>query len=324
MPEVMSIEVDEEFDPRPPSPPFSFRKPDGSWNYGLIGGIAVGVILVLLLIFVVIKPFSSDPKPPPASTWSPKDPTKNLDYLETYPSDSAMVQSVQMALDSWASYYTTAKLDDLSDTFDLTGAQYSQLVAAQPTIAASPEAGLPAVVEIGPVGKVERNGNLYTVRVVSTWTKPGAATGRTYKWDIDMKSKSNKFLLVTTRDTPVGEKAPVDFCGAVDVVAGLDDAKTLGTELGKVATDKQVAKAQDVFEIKLKAWGLLQTSVAGTDSQNDVEAIVNEYETLLEATKTETSLQKVLDQANKTDISKERQAIETRASEECDADISAK
>lgn len=74
MPEVMSIEVDEEFDTRPPSQPFGFRGPDGDLNIGLIAGIAVAVVLVIALILVVANPFGSDPPAVKVETWSPKTP----------------------------------------------------------------------------------------------------------------------------------------------------------------------------------------------------------------------------------------------------------
>ncbi len=324
MPEVMSIEVDEEFDPSPPPAPFGFHKPDGSLNYGLIGGIAVAVVLVLLLIFVVIKPFSGDSTPKPVSTWAPKDPTIDLKYLDTYPANSAMVSSVQASLNAWSQFYTTGVLKDLSESFDLIGAQYALLSSQQPTIAANPEAGFPAVVELGPVGKVERKDNIFTVRVANKWTKPGADSSSSYKWDIDMKISGNQYLLVTVRDTQAGAEVPLDFCGAIDVVAGLEDAKTVTAELQKFSGADQVAKMGELYTVKAKAWKLLNTAVAGTDSAEDVQPILDQYQNLAEATKKTASLEELQKNNQTGGLEDERKAIGGRATQECEADIAGK
>lgn len=322
MPEVMSIEVDEEFDPRTPTSPFGLRGPNGELNYGMIGGIAVAIVLVILLIFVVVKPFSSAPKIA-APIWEPKDPTKNVAFLDTYAADSSMAISLQKSLESWAKYYTTGDLKDLEETFDLAGEQYAQLAGEQAAIAAAPEAGAPSIIELGPIGKVERTDNIFTVRVVVSWTKPGAPTGSSFKWDIDMKSKiEGGFLLKTIRETDPSEKKPVDFCGAVDVVAGLDDGEKTGKELSKVPVGKQVEVAKKVFDIRLKAWELLGTSVAGTDSEEAVKAIISQYKELAEASRRAENLNELAELGDETDDTAFRLIIEDRADQECDTDIS--
>ncbi len=323
MPEVMSIEVDEEFDPRTPTSPFGLRGPNGELNYGMIGGIAVAIVLVILLIFVVMKPFGADTPKAAAPLFKPNDPTKNVDFLEAYAADSAMTTSLQNALDAWAKYYTTGELEDLHQTFDLAGEQYAELASQQPAIAAAPEAGAPSIIELGPIGKVERTDNIFTVRVVVSWTKPGAPTGSSFKWDIDMKSKiEGGFLLKTIRETDPSEKKPVDFCGAVDVVAGLDDGEKTGKELSKVPVGKQVEVAKKVFDIRLKAWELLGTSVAGTDSEEAVKAIISQYKELAEASRRAENLNELAELGDETDDTAFRLIIEDRADQECDTDIS--
>lgn len=155
MPEVMSIEVDDEFDPRPPKQPFSFRDEEGNWNWPMIAGIALAIVLVITLFVVVTKPFTPA-KVVEVSKWTPKDPTKDVAFLESYASTSSMVSSVQRSLDSWAKFNTTGDLEDVGTSFDLAGNQYALLSAQQPEIFANPEPGQPSIVELGPVGKVER------------------------------------------------------------------------------------------------------------------------------------------------------------------------
>ncbi|HMS25327.1 MAG TPA: hypothetical protein PKB15_06565, partial [Acidimicrobiia bacterium] len=297
------------------------RGPNGELNYGMIGGIAVAIVLVILLIFVVMKPFSSAPKAA-APIFKPKDPTKSVDFLDAYAADSAMATSLQASLEAWAKYYTTADLVDLQQTFDLAGEQYAELASQQAEIAAAPEAGEPSVIELGPLGKVERIDNIFTVRVVVSWTKPGAPTGSTFKWDIDMKSRSDgNFILKTIRETNPTEKQPVDFCGAVDVVSGLDKAEVVNDELTKTPPEQQIALVGQVFDIKVKAWEILNVTVAGSDSEPAVAGIVDHYKAIAEASKTDDSLEKILNAGPDQDLETFREIIESRADLECDADI---
>lgn len=323
MPEVMSIEVDEEFDPRPPSSPFGLRGPDGNLNYGMIGGIAIAIVLVLMLIFVVVKPFSSE-KPPVVATWKPKDPAAKVDFLDLWAPASPMATSIQNSLESWAKYYTTANLDDLSFTFDQSGNQYAQLVGSQSQIAAEKETGKPAIIELGHIGKVTRKDNVYTVRVVVNWTKPGAAEGKVYRWDIDMKEKGSIFVLNTVRETDANEKQPIDFCGAVAVVSNLDDIDTIGKELKKVDNVGQVAIWSDVLDAKIKAWKLLDLTVQGSDSEEAVSAILLDYETQKEAAKDATTLAQISESGSGVDLTDFENNINTRASQECGKDIANK
>lgn len=322
MPEVMSIEVDEEFDPRTPTSPFGLRGPNGELNYGMIGGIAVAIVLVILLIIVVAKPFSSDSVKKAAPLWNPTDPTKDVAFLDTFASNSEMVESVRVSLEAWAKYYTTADLEDLEGAFDLAGEQYAELAGQQAEIAASPEPGAPSIIELGPLGKVERAENIFTVRAIITWTKPGQV-GSTYKWDIDMKTTGeNAIVLSTVRETDPSEKQPVDFCGAVEVVAGLDDLETIRKELDKTPVESQVEVVGDVFDIKVKAWGLLAISVAGSDSEEAVNAILEDYEAIADASKVESTVEDVLDSGTDADLTPFYKSIESRAQDECDEDIS--
>lgn len=322
MPEVMSIEVDEEFDPRPPSSPFGLRDPEGKLNWGMIAGIAIAIILVIALILVVAKPFEKA-KPPVVSTWTPKDPTKDINFLESYPDTSPMVASLQNSLEAWAKYYTTADLKDLISTFDLAGNQYALLVEQQPAIAANPEPGEPAIIEIGPVGKVSRKNDVFTVRAVINWTKPGSPEGKVYKWDIDMKSKENIFILNTVRDTDPTQKQPVDFCGAVNIVAGLDSDDEIAKNLGDFDPAKQVELLNQAYDLKVKAWEFLEIAVAGTDSALDVDPIISNYRDIQAAGQKAKSIKEIGEADNGDTLTQNRQNIEERASQECDgADIS--
>lgn len=316
MPEVMSIEVDEEFDPRPPSSPFGLRDPEGNWNYGMIGGIAIAIVLVLLLIFVVVKPFSSE-KAAEVSNWKPNDPTQDLNYLETYPSTSQMHASMQKSLEDWALYYTTGKLTDLESSFDLAGPHYAQLVAGQPTIAKSPEEGDPAIIQLGPIGKVSRKDDIYTTRVVVTWTKPGSPDPKKYMWDIDMKSFEAGYVLHSVEETDSKAKQPINFCGAVDVIAELDDDKKVAKETSAMPPERALERTLDMLAIRLKSWELLETAVAGTDSEADVAPIAKDYRNLVQIGKKAKNVSDLSDNEPPADMPLFRESIEDRASQEC-------
>ena len=323
MPEVMSIEVDEEFDPRPPKQPFSFRDDEGKWNWPMIAGIALSVILVVALFIVITKPFTPE-KAPVVSKWTPKDPTKNSDILESHAPTSAMVASVQRALNDWAKFNTTGQLEDVATTFDRAGPQYALLVAQQPEIAANPEPGQPSIVELGPAGKADRKGEIFTVRVVVTWTKPGSTDGKSYKWDIDMKSKGgNQFVLNTIRETDPEDKQPVDFCGAAGLIAELESDEEIAKQLAKFEPVKQLELAISTYKIRVRTWEYLEAATAGTDSEAEVADIANNYRAIVTAGVKATSL-KDLDTADNSDeLENSRVAIQERISGECgDTDIS--
>jgi len=323
MPEVMSIEVDDEFDPRPPKQPFSFRDEEGNWNWPMIAGIALAIVLVITLFVVVTKPFTPA-KVVEVSKWTPKDPTKDVAFLESYASTSSMVSSVQRSLDSWAKFNTTGDLEDVGTSFDLAGNQYALLSAQQPEIFANPEPGQPSIVELGPVGKVERKNDIFTVRVVVSWTKPGSTDGKSYNWDIDMKSKDNRFILNTVRETDPDDKPPVDFCGAAGVISDLEPDDEIGKQIGKFEDPaKQLELANATYKIRVKSWEFLEAATAGSDSEADVYAIVNNYRGIVEVGIKAESL-KDLDQADNSDVLENpRNAISERIQGECgDIDIS--
>lgn len=327
MPEVMSIEVDEEFDPRPPSTPFGLRGPDGNLNFGLIAGVAIAIVLVLMLIFVVVKPFGGGDKAPAVPAWKPNDPAESAKFLETYPATSPMASSIQNSLEAWAKYYTTGDLRDLEDSFDLTGNQYALLVAEQAAVKAEVEAagepGEPAIIKLGPIGKVKRKDDIFTVRVVIDWTKRGALERQIFKWDIDMKSDDNLFVLSTTRNTDADVKLqPVNFCGAVDIIAQLDDDATLVKKTAKSTPENKLTSYVALVNARLKAWKILETAVDGTDSEADVAVIVERYQAFVDAGKKATTVEEIDEAEPETDSTDAEAAIESRASEECsDADI---
>lgn len=320
MPEVMSIEVDEEFDPRPPKQPLSFRDDEGKLNWKLIVGVVIAVLLILALIIVVTQPFKKEEKAV-VSTWTPKDPTKKSKYLVTYPATSQIAISVQSSLEAWAKYYTTAKLDDLSQSFDLAGPQYAQLVQDQAKVAAEPEAGMPSIIELGPLGDVSREEDIYTTRAIVTWTKPGSDDPKVYHWDIDMKSVGSKFVLYTVRDTdPKEKKKPIDFCGAADLISQVEDDDKLAKETASMPADQQLEVTLQMMSIRLKVWEQLQAAVAGTDSQYDVDPIVESYKDLVQAGRTAKTTDDLANVAQN-DITDSTNAIVERASKDCGVDI---
>lgn len=321
MPEVMSIEVDEEFDPRPQQSPFGLRDPEGNLNIGMIAGIVIAIFLVLMLIFVVVKPFGSD-KPVATSNWKPKDPTVELTTLESYPVNSAIVRSTQSSLEAWAKFYTSGDLEGLVSTFDLAGAQYALLVQEAPKVSAAPDPGEPAVVKLGPVGKVSQTDNIYVIRVVVNWTKPGQA-GSEFKWDITLERKdSSRYLLSSVKDTDPAAKQPIDFCTAAGLVSELDDADTLGEEYRKFPESEQLSVVSNAFAIRLKAWSYLYEVAQGTSDEQDVAAIVSEYETLVKNSSQVATVAELLESAGRVDISKSRASIEERVQGQCDLDVS--
>ncbi len=316
MPEVMSIEVDDEFDPRPPKQPFSIRDDEGKWNWPMIAGIALAIILLIALILVITKPFSTS-KPPEISTWKPHDPTVDIEFLESYSATSQMVSSVQASLDAMAKFYADGKLDNMEATFDLSGPQYAILVSQQPEVLANGQAGKAAIVQLGPLGEVSRKDNLYKTRVVVTWTVPGTNDPKEHRWDIDMRAQSNRFVLFEITETDSSAKPPIDFCGAVDLVAALDDDKKIETETAKMPSDQAFQRTVEAMEIRLRTWGFLADAVAGSDSEEDVFPIVEQYNTLVESGRKAKSLSELASGQQTTDLTNNRRSIEGRASDEC-------
>jgi hypothetical protein len=322
MPEVMSIEVDEEFDPRPPKQPFSLRDDEGKWNWPMIAGIALAIILVIALIIVVAKPFEKE-KPVVVSNWKPTDPTVDIEFLESYSATSPMTRSVQSSLDALSKFYFDGRLDNMGSTFDLSGPQYAIMVSQQAKIQAAPQAGGAAIVQLGPLGEVSRKDNIFKTRVVVTWTIPGTNDPTEYRWDIDMKAQENRFVLFAIVNTEPGAKPPINFCGAVNLVAELDSDETVEKEIAQMPSGRQFERTVESLEIRLKTWQFLADAVAGTDSEQDVTPIVNEYETLVSAGRKAKNISELANGQARRDLTVNRRAIESRASDECEgADIS--
>mgnify|MGYP000506387487 CR=1 FL=1 len=319
MPEVMSIEVDEEFDPRPPQTPFGLRGPDGKLNVPLVAGIATSIVLVLLLIFVVWRPFASDPAPV-ASNWKPADPTKDVNVLPVYPADHALVEGLQSSMENWAKFYTTGSLEDLENTFDLAGPQYALLVKEQPKVLASPDSGPPAVILLSTVGKVTQNDKLYTVRTTITWTKPGGEP-QTFNWDIVMRNNQNTFLLNSTIVTEEGAKQPINFCGAIGLIAELDTDKTVGDETENMEPGKYLETWAKIMDIRVRTWSYLQQVAAGTDDQEAVDAIVAEYKAYLEAAGDKKDMKEFQQIAKDSETKQDFEDITERASVQCTVDL---
>lgn len=274
----MSIEVDEEFDPRPPAQPFGMRGPDGKLNVGLIAGIAVAVILVIALIVVIANPFGSDPKAPVVVKFTPIDPLKDSKAIPLYSPNDDIVHDLQSSLEDWAQYYTTGNIDELAGSFDLAGKQYASLLKEQPSILAAPEAGLPSKIELGTVGNAGKQGNLYTLRADITWTKPGD-TPSSYKWDVVMKKDNNssKYLLSTTKTTEKDASNALAFCDAAKIVAKLQNDDEVNGEFAKLnLADRKVAIGA-VFSIRLKVWKFVEPAFEDSRAPDSVNLIIKQY-----------------------------------------------
>lgn len=296
MPEVMSIEVDEEFDPRPPAQPFGMRSPDGKLNIGLIAGIAVAVILVIALVIVIANPFGSKPKAPVVATFTPVDPLKYIKTIPLYAPNEKIVLDLQASLDAWAKFYTEGKIEKLQNTFDVAGKQYAQLLNGSPAVGsspavpsaaeilASPDAGLPAKVEINSAGNAGKQGTLYTVRADITWTKPGTDS-ISYKWDITMKkgANSNVYLLSTIKTTSNEAINTLSFCDAVKTVAKLQDDTELDSAFKKLTLEKRTEAIKASYEIRMKVWRFVETAFDESKAPDSVAIIVDQYDAVLKA-----------------------------------------
>lgn len=316
MPEVMSIEVDEEFDPRPPQTPFGLRGPEGQLNIPLIAGIAIAILLILALIFVVIKPFGGKATVAP-STWKPNNPTKNVKSLPVYAADSQMVVSIQASMEDWAEFYTTGDLEILQNSFDLAGPQYAAIVKEQPKVAATPDPGDPAVIDLSTVREVTQKDKLYTVRTTVTWTKPGGSPN-VFKWDIIMKRVQNGFVLNKTSETDPTKPQPIDFCGSVKLIAQLESNAVVSKELDKLDDAKRFDALMEIFDIRLKTYSYLQEVAKGTDDQEAVDSIVEELNASIKAGKETNSIDEAVKAANEFDNDQNFADLNARAQDQCE------
>lgn len=339
MPEVMSIEVDEEFDPRPPVQPFGLRGPDGNLNIGLILGIGAAVILVIALIVVLANPFASDKPAVKAEKFVPTDPLKGLAVIPLYSPSDKIVQDLQTALNAWATFYNSGDLRKIQNSFDVAGNQYALLQNGSPAtatkaavpsaaeIAANPDTGLPAKVELGNVGNVGKQGSVYTVRAEVTWTKPGT-TPINYKWDIEMKKDTNdeSYLLSTIKTTDSGALNTLTFCDAVNVVYKLQDTEEVNKKLEMVAPADSIEAIKSVFAIRLKVWKYVQPAFDKSDAPDSVKRIITQYEDSIEILEKDETLDEMKAELGKLNaeasLKTAHSAVEEAASSECNTDIS--
>ena len=296
MPEVMSIEVDEEFDPRPSAQPFGMRGPDGKLNVGLIAGIAVAVVLVIALVVVVANPFAAKTKPVEVAKFTPVDPLKDVKTIPLYAPTDEIVLDLQSALDAWAKFYTDGKIERLQITFDVAGKQYAQLLNGSPAtessaaipsaseILASPDPGLPAKVEINSAGNAGKQGTLYVVRADISWTKPGSDPIN-YKWDVTMKkgATSDNYQLNTIKSTEGEAINALSFCDAVKMVSKLQDDQELEAAFAKLPLSAREEAIRDSYTIRMKVWQFVETAFDGSKAPDSVAIIVNQYKEALKA-----------------------------------------
>lgn len=307
MPEVMSIEVDEEFDPRPPAQPFGMRNPDGKLNIGLIAGIVVAIILVIALIIVVANPFGSDAKPIKASTWSPVNPIKDAKFIPAYASDDQVTVDLQAALNAWSNFYTNGEITLLNSSFDLAGRQYAQLLNGRPAsegveaiksaaelkaeLSALSTRPVPAVIELSQTGNAGRTGNLYTVRTQITWTQPGQEPS-IYSWDIVMKREADKYLLSTVRTTKSDALRALNFCDAAKLVQKLEDDDKVSKEIKSIGSANEAfEKYKEMIKIRISTWQTLADATIISDDKANLGEIVDAYGELSNNLKTSSSLE---------------------------------
>lgn len=201
MPEVTSIEVDEEFDPRPTPTPFGLRGPDGELNKGMVAGIVIAVLLVLLVIGAIATSLGGDSGAKKA-TWKPTDPLKGLESLTTVDPRSPEMVAMASAMNAWSKFGLTGNISEVESTFDKSGPQYAELLKEQAAIQLKPESGDPAVVTINEMGRAGKADKDIKLRGEVVWTKPGF-TPNEFFWDVTMRQQSTgSYLLynVSTAD----------------------------------------------------------------------------------------------------------------------------
>ena len=329
MPEVLSIEVDDEFDPRPPSQPFGIRDPNGNLNIGLIAGVIVAVVLVIALIIVVANPFGSITKAAKPPSWEPTDPLKSLEAIPLYANDDKIVEDLQNALDDWAKYFTTGDLRDIEDSFDVAGKQYALILKEQPAVKSELEPGEPAKVELGVVGNAGKEGNIYTLRADITWTKPGGEPSN-FKWDVKMKrdQDSNNYLVNTIKSTDESALSALQFCDAVKLVAKLDNDESVNEQLAKLGAVEQKKSVASLIDVRLKLWEYVEPAFLKSSAPDSVSQIIDQYKKSKKILEEAANLQEF--SANVKAINEDESiieahtAVEESAQNECDVDITAR
>lgn len=294
MPEVLSIEVDEEFDPRPPAQPFGIKGPDGSWNIGFIAGIAAAVVLVIALVVVVANPFASEEKKAAVKTWTPTDPLKDAQVIPNYTLADPIFQDLQTALEDWAKFYTTGDISDIENSFDLAGKQYALLLNGTPAAEGSPaiksaaeiKAEVEALatppeeakIELGIVANAGKQDNLYTMRADITWTQPGG-TSETYKWDIKMKKDLNSgtYLLSTIKTTDTSAINGLGFCDAVNILNKLENDEQVNKKLSELTLAEQQKSVAKLIDVRFKVWQTVKPAFVKSSAPDAVAIIIDQY-----------------------------------------------
>jgi hypothetical protein len=342
MPEVLSIEVDEEFDPRPPAQPFGLKDPNGNWNIGLLAGIVVAIILIIALIVVIVNPFGEE-KAKEVVAWSPNNPLKNIEALPTYSNNDPIVQDLQSALDDWALFYTSGDINILDNSFDKAGNQYALLLNGRPASESSPaiksaaeimaETALlenaiePAVIEIGVVGNAWKKGNLFLLRTQLVWTEPGGSPSK-YNWDITMKksSNANNFVLSTIITTDASSLNGLDFCGAAKVLNKLDTDEQVNKGLARIGVNEQAKAVDNLINIRLATWKYVAPAFLKSATPDSPYTIIEQYEIAKKTFKESKTLNEFNDKIKEVNetikfVNAHEEAVEA-AQSECDIDIS--
>lgn len=326
MPEVTSIEVDEEFDPRPTPTPFGLRGPDGELNKGMVAGIVIAVLLVLLVIGAIATSLGGDSGAKKA-TWKPTDPLKGLESLTTVDPRSPEMVAMASAMNAWSKFGLTGNISEVESTFDKSGPQYAELLKEQAAIQLKPESGDPAVVTINEMGRAGKADKDIKLRGEVVWTKPGF-TPNEFFWDVTMRQQSTgSYLLynVSTADKNK-DKVALTFCDAITLIAGMDSSDTVSKEISKLATNDKAPAFIEYLNVRQQVWKVVAAATVGRDDTDNFEQLATLYNSQYTKAKDKTSIKDISSSlSSDADIQSEqenRSVTDAAATEECKSAIS--
>ena len=142
-------------------------------------------------------------------------------------------------------------------------------------MAISPE---PAKVELGLVANAGKKGDIFTLRASITWTQPGSDPSN-YQWDIKMKQdpKTSNFLISTIATTDPAALGTLDFCGAGQILEGLDKQDLVVEKLNSLDEENAKKSLGKLIAIRLKVWQQVEAAFKTSSAPDSVPVIIDQY-----------------------------------------------
>ncbi len=277
MPEVLSVETEDDLDER------AYRAPSGGG--GPLGGFGNNsspwkliVVLAALTTFAALVGFvvfvrGGSSSPSSSSSTQPNGTSSTLS------ANDPRVAASQKALTAWGKFAVTGNLDLVKGTFDPSGPQYAELQKEVPALQANPAGDPPyQYTLVAPTSIDTSDKTKATIRGVVHITRPGESEQK-LAWDITLSANpSGGWWLSTVASAPADYAnqaltAKEDLCTVAKEASQLPSDTAIGTKMNAEADfAAQLGVARQFYGTANDVWKRMVQS-APSNLRNQVATV---------------------------------------------------